>query len=218
MENELDKLFEEKLKNYQKEPAGAAWEQIQKELGHEKKPFPWMRVAASGAILIAAGVLTTQLLTQSPVTEEGASIHPDHPTLPQAHIWAIPQVEQEALTQSVAKHPSASQKSQNINQPDPANEAAPSQTMLKAPEVTAKRSVADIAPAPLTDIPLSTESLKNQAVASDYAVQITYKAVKDTVETEDKSKLEQLWTRAKEIKPGEMFASIRQAKNDLFNK
>ena len=49
-------------------------------------------------------------------------------------------------------------------------------------------------------------------------VQITYLAGESSADlVEERTRVGKLWDRARQIKPGEMLASIRETKNDFFN-
>lgn len=56
IDKKLEKVFKEEFENFEPTPSAHVWENIEKGLAKaEKKPFPWMRIAASVIVLFVIG-------------------------------------------------------------------------------------------------------------------------------------------------------------------
>ena len=219
MENKIDRLFQDKLARYEVTPTPQAWEKVKAELDGKGKPMIWLRIAASVALLMVSAFLILRS-TESVPSESSTFVTPDHP-MPLANFqWNLPEIEPRDEVKKEAK-------------------LAPIKTKLVVKETLASveetqkaiRSFDNLQTIP--EMPLIIEIELEEAVAvlevvnrvdnkvealPQFQVQITYKASESPVELpEQKTKVGKLWAKARQIKPGEMLASMRETKNDFFS-
>ena len=71
IDKKLEKVFKEEFENFEPTPSAHVWENIEKGLAKaEKKPFPWMRIAASVIILFVVGYMGVGILEDPTNTKD----------------------------------------------------------------------------------------------------------------------------------------------------
>lgn len=213
--NNIDRLFQDKLSRYEIAPTKGAWEAVQAQMATKQKPVMWYAVAAAVAVLALVTVLITRSADTLP-TGAMAQGKVDHP-VPEAPVqWTIPSTIEEASVpvtkvQAVKTRRKASTR----------NEVA-----LAQEEVTQQREETEVLNVADFNLPSETVAQVEQGISTEneeaiealpgVSVQITYKST-PPVAAPQKSKIERLWAKARDLKPGEMLGSIRETKNDFFN-
>lgn len=204
MENKkLDRLFREKSANYEVQPSGEAWGAISSQISHKtnSKVIYW-RVAAS--LFIMLGV--SWLLLERSDKEHLVSRLSDHPTIAtiEVPLFSDFQIGEEAIA------PSSESVSSNGGQLSVAQiEIALEPNTMRSigPNLTRKglEPIHDTPAIIALQIPSSTVNV----------VKIKYIA-NNTVDEENGKKGIGNWlAKAQELKPGQLFADLRAAKNDL---
>lgn len=220
MENhKIDRLFQDKLSRHEVDPSPQAWEAINAELKKDNKPMVWLSIAASVALIATIGWLmlrNDQEASPSGVQSYAAA---DQPSPQPTYEWNF-ELQAEKKPQQVETV------KKTVKQVTPAVEKRPSEALaqqsndqkIEEPLVEIE-SIGLDAMANLTEEPVTEEvQLDTTPIQSlpGVSVQITYKAT-PPVKVEEKSRIEKLWAKAKEIRPGEVLADIRETKNDFFN-
>jgi hypothetical protein len=215
-EKKFDKIFRDKLVDYTENPRPEVWSQLEKRLGHKpRKSYPWLRVAASGALLMAAGMVGMKFWSGG-IPDEGAFIYADHPAVAELPAWELlNQGKPEAIDQDKGDQEPAQVKN-NVTMDEVSQ---PSAQTLAIPELAPIRNVDVLAPMHENELKLARNSQSREIMENplEFEVTIVYKATEDTTRR-GPTKLGQILDFAKEFKPGEMLADLRDAKNDLLNK
>lgn len=196
---ELDKLFREKLGRHELEPSAQAWNQVRDQLKVESSGFGRMRVAAAVAILATLSWMVIDAQTDEPT--DMAFFTPNAPAAPMAFSFALPEIK--ASVVPVAQD-SQSQVEKYVEKTVLIEEPVLLETRREMP--------GQVASVKINSLMEPEESIFD----SNATFQMTYIAS----ETSDESRrgIQRLLARAKDMTPGEMWASIRESKNDLFSK
>lgn len=72
-DNRIDKLFQEKLRDWEKSPPTLAWDKVNAQLHKEKSPLLWWHKAAIVAILCLGGALVFSLTNRTAKMQETAT-------------------------------------------------------------------------------------------------------------------------------------------------
>jgi len=213
--NKIDRLFQDKLSRYEIEPTPGAWQAVQSQMATRRRPNMWYAVAAAVAVLAVVSVLITrsdEVLPQGAMAEGKI----DHP-VPQTPVqWNIPTdandpQPQTVSTERVKPRNSTTVPSELAHVQEPVTQPSGESELLNVPDFTMpSEAVAQVESEPATDREEAIEALPG------VSVQITYKST-PPVAAPQKSKIEKLWAKARDIKPGDMLGSIRETKNDFFN-
>lgn len=233
--NKLDRLFEDKLSRHGVEPSAEAWQNVQAGL-QKKSPMLWVyRVAAAVVLIVLAVWIVRREDTQPNDTrlhaqqqqEVVAPLAQTTPTNPEViadenQPEEKPEVQDhQPRAQSVKKklRPQAATSIAQVPVHQPVKEEDVRLPVLEPLRTEAVAEViVDVQPLDEA-LHLDTEPIQE---LPGVKVQITYKAggpdplPGQSVE-EEKSKLGRLWAKAKEIKPGEVLASVRETKNEFFD-
>lgn len=232
-ENDIDRLFREKLTDHTVQPSFLAWDKLEGRLSHKKKgPVLWMRIAAATVLmggltaLIWVSVENTRqeldiLADQEPVREYKV---PENPTLPDtAPVEVEDAVEEESTSKAVAALPVVKKTTPTTVAPAPPTKAA------NEPEPVAK---ADIPVLELDDIefpPMDQDLLmaENKLIDPEptqdqevvYKVTIISNGLREKPEKEGlvgeiENKIDKLGGLIGKVDQG--FADLQDAKNNLF--
>jgi hypothetical protein len=224
MENhKIDRLFQDKLSRHEVDPSPQAWEAINAELKKDNKPFIWLSIAASVALVATIGWF---VLKNEQVGEINVHAYAtvDQPSLRNAYEWNLPLPAENSVvpkqeTKKVVKSEKAKRTSEFVGKENVAVEVtAPKlngDEVLLDIEPIGMDAMANIVEEPMVVVESELDTTPIQSLPG-VSVQITYKAT-PSVPVEEKSRIERLWAKAKEIRPGEMLADIRETKNDFFN-
>ncbi len=220
--NKIDRLFEDKLSRYEIDPSPAAWEAVHAQIDSNKRPVMiWYRVAAALAAIAVVAVLVLRKDTTEITSDQLANVQADYPQQMEPFTWDIPQpsikVEESAPVQPVRKQPRVVPASVDV----PRNETlAQAPTSLQKEELIETLELielnADLDAMAHVQMADATEELETIQAPPGVSVQITYKAT-PPVMVDEKSKIEKLWAKAKDIRPGDVLGNIRETKNDFFN-
>jgi len=219
MENKLDRLFKEKLGRNEVSPTPQAWNQLKDVIGEQGKPKFWLSIAAS-VVLLAVSTLLILSPSESSEVRSGTVVTPDYP-MPLAEFeWNLPafeeavEVKEEDKTTRVRSKFETTETVAKVKTP---KEAVEKTNNLEAiPELPTVES--DVQEA-IAVVDLKKHEGTNPMEASaHFQVQITYQASEVPAEvTDEKTRVGKLFAKARQIKPGEMLASLRETKNDFFN-
>jgi len=223
MNNNVDKLFKEKLGEHSLPPSAQAWEKVEAHLTKKNKGIVWFRVAA---ILALLSLFTFVLLKNG--REEGikqmATQHPvkaEKEKTPASITKEEPAKEEPVLAQQAIKkedHTVADQKKQPITQHEPLiaktnaeqPAALPEEKQMEVPVIATEATVAQAAPQKSIKLTFSLPALKE--TESPQAMVAATTAAPE----EKKTTLQKAVEKANEIRTGDVLRSLRDAKNDLF--
>lgn len=215
----IDELFEQQLRHHEEAPSAMAWQQLQKQLGHEKKGLMWdWRVAAVIAVLFCIGLSvwyfpgtkqTTPNQQAVAVTKSAGAINPTVETPAKAP--ALHEETAVATEENAAKRPV-----QNTgNQHDAVHQAVAQQVAMQriAPiqslSPKEEQNIARYMPAAKQMSPVEVQDVRG--------IEIVY------IRTDDQQNKERDWKQISKFgnklkhSAATTFADIRQAKNDIFN-
>lgn len=218
MENhKIDRLFQDKLSRHEVDPSPQAWEAINAELKKDNKPFFWLSIAASVAILATVGFLFTRK-GQETLPMDYANHAVDQPTPQPQYQWNLSIPEKEVQTEEAKPVKKYVPKVMKPSSKETLAKQVETSFDEFMPEVESLGldAVADVVIEDVQDeemLELDTAPIQS---LPGVGVQITYKAT-PPAPVEEKSRIERLWAKAKEIKPGDVLADIRETKNDFFN-
>jgi hypothetical protein len=220
--NKIDRLFEDKLSRYEIDPSPAAWEAVHAQIDSTKRPVMiWYSVAAAIAAVAVVAVLVLRNDTTELTSGQMVSAQADYPKQMEPVTWDIPQpsskVEDSAPVQSVRKQPRVVPANADV----PRNETLAQSTIsLQKEELIETLELielnADLDAMAHVNVLDTTEELETIQTPPGVSVQITYKAT-PPVMVDEKSKIEKLWAKARDIRPGDVLGNIRESKNEFFN-
>jgi len=202
----LDRLFREKAGNYEVQPSAGAWETINDQLhqGETSKLIYW-RVAAMLALV--AGVSWIFLKQGEEVLYVDRLA--DHPTIELLEIPAIASMDNSELVANYTSQPS---KRVSLKRVLPI--AMPE--MQESVGIYASRDLGPDLNRKGLETPYTSPIVVLQLPEnSTIAVKIKYVANNKLIEKDNKKGLGNWLAKAQELKPGQLFADLRAAKNDL---
>ena len=207
MENRIDRLFREKVARHEIQPSEEAWKAVNDKIGSRYNPMVWMRVAAAVVVLAVVGavVFNTQDNPETNYTEFIASNTIDAPQEATQLEWKL-----EFSEKIVEEETTKSNFAASVSKVEEKTEVEASIEILEAPTLASIDEV-DLTPSMtvgIWDMPVET-------MIPQLDVQITY--IASAEKEDDKSKVGLWIEKARQLKPGEMLASIRESKNDFFN-
>ncbi|MEO9802387.1 MAG: hypothetical protein ABJF04_04030 [Reichenbachiella sp.] len=237
---ETDKLFRDKLKNLASTPTEDSWARLESMLD-EKEATPWFtyaRVAAAVLLLIvsASVFLVWNQESDSRETEVAEIVKPSEST--QTSNKIVPEVNEENAMAVEEPEESDNQKvipsgvkkkieSKNINN-EHAPKQEPNQTIPEPESESLEVELTNQSIAQVAEEPAEIgEKPKKKRFKS---IKITYKRgntqllkqeemiAEHKTDTTGGSKIKELWEQTKEIKPGDLWADIRDAKDNLFQR
>jgi hypothetical protein len=232
MENQLDKLFRDKLASHPLAPPSEAWAKIEAGMAKKNRKIIFWRVAAAFLLL---GLLTAYYLQYNRVSQQEAQqisevlgphklqhIHQKKANTDEVSIETVTDDRhQEAVkTESVIIVPSHDIAQENHVEPVPAKviqEVKPEETVAVIKPAKAQKGIK-------LEITLpDVEETNAVAVATKgkkpVVVEYTLESVDDETvlaQKEKNSGLKKVWAFAKDLNSGESQFSLRGMKNDLF--
>jgi len=219
MKNKLDRLFKGKLERHEAAPTPQAWGQVKGQIEEERKLKIWLSIAAS-IVLLAVSTFLIMRPSESIEVRSGTVVTPDYP-MPLAEFeWNLPafeeavEVKEEHKTTRVRSKFVTTETVAKVETPEEAIENT--NTLEVIPEMPIIESEVQEA---IAAVDLGTHEDTNPMEASPhFQVQITYQASEVPAEVVDeKTRVGKLFAKARQIKPGEMLASLRETKNDFFS-
>lgn len=222
MENrKLDQLFSERLSRMETTPSPAAWDQVQNQLGRKPRII-WWSIAASVVLLVSivlmfrneAEIPSSQFAEiQQPNDNSGEveMMMPESDELAEKEVPAaetpLRQAEFHEEKEVVdPMQPSALIRYLAVKSVEEVETRDLTIATKQAPVVARIESSL----VPETNLEMNSDLI---GVGPQLDIQITYIA---SNVPDDRSGIERLWARAKEIKPGEVWANIRDTKNDFL--
>ena len=207
MENhKIDQLFAEKLRRTEVTPSADSWGQVQSQIKPSNKGV-WMKVAAA---LIPVAVVAYFLIPSD--TTESAQIASTENGIEQ-----VIEENMESVELPVKQEQDEKQTIIPVQASKPVvMEMVASAVVQEEPEFNAEMP-------PAVDRRIASIVANDVVGLSDFHpipenpfnVQIVYIASNSTVDS--RTGFEKLWDRAKGLKPGDMWASIRDTKNDFLS-
>jgi hypothetical protein len=223
MENhKLDRLFQDKLSRHEVDPSPQAWEAINAEIRKDNKPMVWLSIAASVALIATIGWLVMRNDQEVVLSGEFANHIFDQPSPQSPYEWNLPLSAEKQPAQQVEVKKVVKKKITVEREEIPMMETLAQQNIepMMVEDLLQIESIGLDAMANITGEPMVVEEspLDTTPIQSlpGMGVQITYKA-SVPAPVEEKSRIEKLWAKAKDIKPGDVLADLRETKNDFFN-
>ncbi len=223
MKNKIDRLFQDKLARHATTPSLEAWEQVRTEISGESNLKVWIGIAAS---LILIGVSAALIFnnSESSSMEFSVSVTSNGPAPLADYQWNLP----ETITKVVEEEQPEKERLKEVStevrhESRTALAVIESENLVENNEESIENQL-DIVPQP--ELIEGTALVKEKTIPRiveeellpQLQVQITYRASESPITTnEEKTKVGKLLAKARQIKPGEMLASIRETKNDFFN-
>ncbi|MBV6646888.1 MAG: hypothetical protein KI790_15635 [Cyclobacteriaceae bacterium] len=208
--SKIDRIFRERTESYEVTPSTDAWLQVASQLEHKNKGLMLWRVAAAVLLLVTAGLYTWHVSNSK--TDVMLTAEVNHPQLEGELVWSLP-----ALTN---KQPTTANKViaiKKLNTPDKElseNLIAEAGSTTQQPVIELQSKTALVQEIFIDEIILD----QLYGVENTPTVKIRYYAnITDQPEGKDKNTLGKLLAFAQQIKPGELLAGAREAKDDLFN-
>lgn len=223
MKQPVDSLFHKKLKNFQVEAPSSAWDRIDSNLGKQKSPFFWIRIAASLLILFVVGysIFSTRTKTALPI----AAVEE---TEPKEKLTTIVETQANLPTQEIDQKQEVQQSllaSENSNKKINTSTTSPklvAPQQIETPENTFTENVliagnTTIEAAPLPDEkkyePINTTTILISSEEAN-AKYLNEPFIADaTPENKKSSKLRDLFEKAQDMDP---IGEIRQLKNEVL--
>ena len=202
----LDRLFREKAGNYEAQPSAGAWEAINDQLhqGETSKLIYW-RVAAMLALVAGLSWIFLKQGEEVLYVDQLA----DHPTIELIEIPAIASVDNREPATNYTSQPS---KRVSLKRVLPI--AMPE--MQESVRIYASRDLGPDLNRKGLETPYASPLVALQLPEnSTIAVKIKYVANNKLIEKDNKKGLGNWLAKAQELKPGQLFADLRAAKNDL---
>lgn len=215
----IDELFEKQLRHHEEVPSAMAWQQLQKQLGHEKKGLIWdWRIAAVIAVLFCIGLTvwyvpgtkqTSPSQQAVAVTKSAGEVNPTLKAPTQAPV--LDNKTAIAATKEEDKTPVQNTVDQHNTE-----------KKLKAQQVAMQRMapIKSLSPQGEGQIAMYTPAAKQMTpveIQDVRGIEIVY--IRTETSQEKESDWKQLSKFGSKLKRGAAttFADIRQAKNDIFN-
>ncbi|MEP3387524.1 MAG: hypothetical protein ABJO02_05015 [Reichenbachiella sp.] len=231
---ETDKLFRDKLKGAPSQPKADSWEKLDAMLDNrEKVPFFTLwRVAAAVLILLVSGMVLFFSNKDNSVEDQLAVIEVPSESMQDNNEIVPERVEEVEDEQEVElkslpeeKELKTEAKAKTIEQ-------------IKTP---VKVDIEQTLPVEVNETPIVNETqlaeaesispeMEEQPKKKIKSIKITYKRgkvpepkqeellAKQETDTTGGNKIKELWNQTREIKPGDLWADIREAKDNLFQR
>ncbi|MEP2026974.1 MAG: hypothetical protein ABJH98_07085 [Reichenbachiella sp.] len=231
---ETDKLFREKLKHTPSIPKSESWEKLESMLDEQEKApfFTLARVAAAVLLLLISGLVLFFFQADTSQSIEVAEVKTSSESLKKSHV-IVPEVKLDENEETEEVEPVEIQKKLE-GEPKPIKATKPvfrkekteeiEQTENSAPTIIEEQQLAQMEnnPTEVEDTPLEKKKIKS--------IRITYKrgsnpllkqdemVAQQKVDSTENNKIKELWEQTREIKPGDLWADIRDAKDNLFQR
>lgn len=214
----IDRLFREKLDHLEVAPSANAWSQVEKQIRPKKTPIYYW-VAASVSLLLISWIIWPSAQNQDYTLIAGEVSHPIYQGTPE---FVVPVVESESTDEKVdpINIKDSTPKVQFAH--DKVNKEEVKDMVEEMPimEVEAKTMVAEAE----VEQPVILDEIKEQVNKPDFrTVKITYIAsagndVSTEIQKSDSTgALKKFIAFAERIDPGDVLADIKTAKDNLLN-
>ncbi len=203
--NKLDRLFREKSEDFRPTPSPMAWDTINDKLG--KQPSGWYRSwhAAAAAVVIIAGAIW--ILQQPAKTAEMVAMSIDHPKNWTATIgFELPEA-------------ASTNNSEPRDAPSLTNVVTTTPSAMTPETDPGKLGIAELHPIEKISLAIAFESHNPSENITDHnqpAISIRYYTSAQEKTESTKKGLGGFISRAQELRPGQLFADLRAAKDELF--
>ncbi|MEP1035156.1 hypothetical protein [Ekhidna sp.] len=216
----IDRLFREKLDQLEVTPSTKSWSQVEKQIRPKKTPIIYW-VAASVSILFISWIMWPEASQQNFTPIASEVNHPVNQELPDFELPVIETREEEKMPVRPA------QKVQKKSDPQPqfavneANDKKPEIVKDVVPqieEIDVKTAVAEVEePAILKEVEAKIEKPAFRAVKITY-IASAGKSTKEEIQKNDSTGvLKKFIAFTEKIDPGNMLADIKTAKDNLLN-
>lgn len=220
-QNNIDRLFREKLDAFEQAPSKGAWAEVEKQIRPKKTPTMYW-VAASVSLLLISWVIFpfNQQETFTPIAGEVT-----HPVFEKTQDFVLPVIEEvkkETKTKKERPKKQSASQSQFAANMDIQVKKQPVLEDIEPLELDSKTAVAEVA----QEQPVIRKEVIEQVEKPEFrTVKITYIAsAGNTSETEvakskadSTSTLKKFIAFAEKIDPGDVLADIKTAKDNLIN-
>lgn len=236
---ETDKLFRDKLKHATSTPGEESWARLESMLD-EKKAIPWFtyaRVAAIALLLIAtASIFLVWNNEMDPEEKKIAEVIKSSESNQSSNKIVPEVIEEDVLVQE--EHETANK--QKVIPTNIRKKSEPKNTQNVQPQSQEEENVREqeteqlqieltnLSIAQLDEVPeVAKEEPKKKRFKS---IKITYKrgstplpkeeemVVRQKIDSTGGNKIKDLWKQTREIKPGDIWADMRDAKDNLFQR
>lgn len=209
----LDKLFGAKLARHEMSPSAGAWEQVAEKIGREKKPVMiWWRAAASLILLAVATFMIWTNFNQDSASLEIASHEIIAPV--NGEMAEIPEIN--APVEVAVKEPTRTDERRDavVRKPVTTNPKVAEGQVVVAPRILEMpRAVASIKPTTLVG---DLDYLPGVVLPGNMKDELDPTTEMFASADSEKSKVGKFLSKAKDMTPGDLWASIRESKNELF--
>lgn len=231
---ETDKLFRDKLKGAPSQPKADSWEKLDAMLDNrEKVPFFTLwRVAAAVLILLVSGMVLFFSNKDNSVDDQLAVIE----------VPSEPKEDNKEITPEIVEEVEEKQEVELASLPEEKELKTEAKTktieQIKSPEEVETEQIMPIKvnetptveQTQLAEAESISPQMEEQPKKKIKSIKITYKRGKSPIPKQEEmlakqeadsiggSKIKDLWNQTREIKPGDLWADIREAKDNLFQR
>ncbi|WP_420575948.1 hypothetical protein [Ekhidna sp.] len=217
----IDRLFREKLGQMEVKPSANAWSKVEKQIRPNKTPMIYW-VAASVSLLLITWIVWPEATTEHQFTQIASEVNaPTQVDMPEFVMPAIDKEDEkpkEDRTRPVRKRPLQTQfvsnqqeapKMEKVEEQMPVMEAE-AKTMVASAEIDAPETLEDA-----IEVPNKTEY---KAIKITYIASASGSETKEDIQkTDSTGVLKKFIAFAEKIDPGDMLADIKTAKDNLLN-
>lgn len=226
---ETDKLFRDKLKSMPSTPNAESWAKLASMLDGQEKPlFPFWRMAVAVLLLIASGVLVFLINNKDgQIQKEVAEVTGQSETIPDSHVIVplkeVEQIEETQMEEEIKpqiKEVKTKLEMPKETQPVPEKVEIVAPMQAKEPIIIEEQQLAQAEPTE----PQEQEKKKTKTIRITYKRGSKALPESDEMLAEQKpdttggNKIKELWEQRKDINPGDVWADIRDAKDNLFQR
>lgn len=215
---QTDKLFRDKLKNATTTPQLASWDKLETMLDEKKKPgfYLWRVAAVLVLLIVSAGVIVfwggeSQSPVEVAVEQSSETIKDSRRLVPPVARVSEPVPEREGESPSVERVKSTKQTPVEPVQKSAPEKEEPIPVLMQREEQ------------PLAQAEEAKDTVGKPPKKKYKSIRITYKRgtqkeMLAKVDTTEGSKVKDFWAQTREINPADMWADIRDAKDNLFQR
>ncbi|WP_420580685.1 hypothetical protein [Reichenbachiella sp.] len=233
---ETDKLFRDKLKNSPSVPKADNWDKLESMLDDQEKvsAFSVWHVAAALLLLVVSGWIIFFWGTETPTEDQVAQIEIPSESLNDSHQIVPEKVNDVKKEVVVDEEPmpvvNKQKKEEKVSSVEPEKTVieVENEPEVKRVEITETSVPEGIQ---LAENHIETTEIEDQPKKKKIkSIKITYKRgsrsqpkpeemlAKQEADTTGGKKIKELWDQTREIKPGDLWADIRDAKDHLFKR
>lgn len=222
----IDRLFREKLGQMEETPSANAWSKVEKQIRPKKTPIVYW-IAASVSLLLISWTIWPEVNTQQRTPIASEVNHPVYQGHPEFVVPVLEKSEENKNKQKQNTEPQKAPRNKSNNMPQvqfAVNEAP--QPEQKADEtsqlveVEAKTMVAEVEvnqPETLDEVKAEMNKPEFRTVKITYIASSTGAATENIQKQDSTGVLKKFIAFAEKIDPGDMLADIKTAKDNLLN-